>query len=337
MRVVSFSLFIILTNCFALPTLEELYNSSTINITQNDENETLELLIKKKDALSSKVNDDMFKTTVKFNQEIESERSHLEQRIILLIDEEIEKNGAGEAILYENTKDKKYYQADNGLMELTLKWNSYLGTLINISDLSKTVTFKIEAKEARRIFELKRRHKFFLDISYIDHKIKLGDIYLQYKNKKYILNKTIGLNANSVTNFKKSKQKFFNKGFKRIVRGEREYKTIKDKPYLRDNLRGLLWGFDDNIKRTFKEAEQYCGKLSIDDFHNWRLPRMEELYYFVDRQQSGKKEDLKDWYWSSTKKRGSDTYWIVNLSRGYDSYLNKSGKYFTICVKEINE
>lgn len=56
----------------------------------------------------------------------------------------------------------------------------------------------------------------------------------------------------------------------------RRYKVGKETTI--DTLTGLMWEKYTNCKRrTWQEADQYCRDLELEDFKDWRLPRLKEF------------------------------------------------------------
>lgn len=44
-----------------------------------------------------------------------------------------------------------------------------------------------------------------------------------------------------------------------------------------DNLNGLMWQREDDVEKNYEDALEYCNNLTLGGFHDWRLPRKEEL------------------------------------------------------------
>ncbi len=312
MKVFLFILLVI-SNLFAPPS--KLYLKCKKEMNGSCKVESLYSLVAKKDALAIKVNDDMFTPTDEFNQKIEDDTILLEKEIITLINAEIEKNGAGEATL---TK----YNANKSLMSLSLKWNKELDKLIAIKKLNKKVSLKIQPKVAREIFEKQRTQQFYIDISYLNHKIKIGKLYITDKDAKYIFSSS-------------------NSSIKKVNTSHKHITTInnkmwQDEPYTDRESENYGGNTDFGKVGRWGYADKYCKNLELGGYTDWRLPSKSELQALY-KNKSQLKNVSDTWYWTSTKYKNKRTsFWIVDFTNGGGggTWTNDGRRYFVRCVRQ---
>ncbi|MDY6953927.1 MAG: DUF1566 domain-containing protein, partial [Thermodesulfobacteriota bacterium] len=89
-----------------------------------------------------------------------------------------------------------------------------------------------------------------------------------------------------------------------------EIKLIDGQEVVTDHVTGLTWQrHDDGIQRTWRQAKEYCEKLSLAGYSDWRLPTKKELqsllnYGFfrpaVDTAYFAYSQMPHDSYWSAT-------------------------------------
>jgi len=112
---------------------------------------------------------------------------------------------------------------------------------------------------------------------------------------------------------------------KSIYMGKKSY-SKNSKNTVKDNFTGLIWQKnDDGKKRKHFYAVDYCNKLVLDGFDDWRLPTYKELYYLADRTKKNPSIDTgyfdaraDDWYWSSTKTSwDQENAWGIRFFNGY--------------------
>ena len=89
-----------------------------------------------------------------------------------------------------------------------------------------------------------------------------------------------------------------------------------------------------SLKKTWKEAKQYCSLLSLNGKDDWRLPTVKELQNIVNIRR--KKPAIDDSfkytatknYWSSTiYQNNHKKAWSVQFYRGYTRNNVKTKKY----------
>jgi len=128
---------------------------------------------------------------------------------------------------------------------------------------------------------------------------------------------------------------------KAIYLGKKSY-SKNTKNTVRDNYTGLIWQkSDDGKKRKHFYAKEYCQKLVLDGFKDWRLPTYNELYYLADRTKKNPSIDTAyfkaradDWYWTSTKTSWDDqSAWVIRFFNGYGNDYDLTYGNYTRCVR----
>lgn len=112
-----------------------------------------------------------------------------------------------------------------------------------------------------------------------------------------------------------------------------------------DNVTGLMWQKeDDNVRRTWSDADNYCNDISLAGNTDWRVPSTKELItifnygthepaidttYFLNTKTGHRDGTL---YWSSTIQEYSSEPWRVDFYSGevYDYYTSKG---YVRCVR----
>ena len=112
-----------------------------------------------------------------------------------------------------------------------------------------------------------------------------------------------------------------------------------------DSLTNLQWQddiavSDDNNKKSWQNAIDYCEALELGGKDDWRLPNYTELKSIVDRDSSNPaiyssfQNVASDYYWSSTTNASYGSYaWVVYFYYGNDGYYDKSNSNFVRCVR----
>jgi hypothetical protein len=129
--------------------------------------------------------------------------------------------------------------------------------------------------------------------------------------------------------------------------------TINGDGTVFDNNTWLMWQQeDDNITRTWDDANIYCENLSLGGYTDWRLPNVKELSSVINYGQSNPVIDSSvfvntkaDNYWSSSTTGTYVKTWRVNFGSGvdywdsceqkeyYESYVNYAEKYSPFYVR----
>jgi hypothetical protein len=163
-----------------------------------------------------------------------------------------------------------------------------------------------------------------------------------YITKKFRLN----LKSNDIIKLKLNREAITqkdNRWSSNIYRGERSY-AINSTNTIKDNNTGLIWQKSNKSidSKTWQGAKEYCSNLKLDNYNNWRLPTIEELYFLTNIKRDklaidNRFFDIKrGWYWSiTTYQQKISTAWSVNLEKGSSSWGDKSSKLFLLCVHNI--
>lgn len=117
----------------------------------------------------------------------------------------------------------------------------------------------------------------------------------------------------------------------------------KDIVVCKDVIHGTLIWQDGNedIKKEWKEAKEYCNNLNYAGYTDWRLPTKTELLSIVDYTRydpainKAFKNGKSNWCWSSTPfTKRSSTAWNVNFSNGGTDSGGLSNSYCVRCVRQ---
>jgi hypothetical protein len=110
-----------------------------------------------------------------------------------------------------------------------------------------------------------------------------------------------------------------------------------------DKRTGLIW--QDNaaaksIRKSWKEAVEYCSNLSLDGYTDWRLPSYDELLSIIDYDRSDPsivssfKNAAPLYYWSSSQSVDDPgKAWHVSFRLGYTDRYDKSSEYYVRCAR----
>ncbi len=99
----------------------------------------------------------------------------------------------------------------------------------------------------------------------------------------------------------------------------------------------LMWQDDadtSTVQKDWQGAKDYCSKLSLGGYHDWRLPDRTTL-----KALSSKKDSLQNvassYYWSSTPFAGnSNASWVVGFNNGSENYYDKYDNDNFRCVRD---
>jgi murein DD-endopeptidase MepM/ murein hydrolase activator NlpD len=90
--------------------------------------------------------------------------------------------------------------------------------------------------------------------------------------------------------------------------------TIKGHDVVVDHITGLTWQrVDDGIKRTWREALDYCEDLTFGGYSDWRLPKKKELQSIASY---GVVDPALDSTYFSHSQRAHDDYWTATTLLG---------------------
>jgi hypothetical protein len=113
-----------------------------------------------------------------------------------------------------------------------------------------------------------------------------------------------------------------------------------------DSDTGLIWTVKDNGEDVnWNQARNYCSRMDLDGFSDWRMPTIDELKSIFDKSQSktykakGPIELEMPTIWSSSQNQVGDV-WSYNFSYGGRSLsptggCGSAGR--TLCVHEANK
>jgi len=115
-----------------------------------------------------------------------------------------------------------------------------------------------------------------------------------------------------------------------------------------DEKTGLIWQDNSEVGQkdlSYDEALQYCQKLTVDDFSDWRLPTLKEAYTIINlttnRPALKKGFEVRDdgRYWTSTlfAKDPKKDAWYISMSYGEAEAYKKSRIYHVRCVRNTSK
>ena len=123
----------------------------------------------------------------------------------------------------------------------------------------------------------------------------------------------------------------------------------KGKNSIIDTTNNLVWqDTKDNITLIFthEQSAQYCNKLRLNNYSNWRLPTVQEYKTVLDlnREDEIKLNKkfyfvVKDDYWTNDRtwlrNFGKYGYYIM-IKSGHAYYQNRTYKKYVRCVKDLS-
>ncbi|EJF05807.1 Protein of unknown function (DUF1566), partial [Thiovulum sp. ES] len=97
----------------------------------------------------------------------------------------------------------------------------------------------------------------------------------------------------------------------------------------------MFQDFDLPEPMNWKSACEYCEKLRLLGFSDWRLPNKDELKIAQNNKNSFRNLKSKNsWYWSISKSNDSRS-WIVNFSDGSDGWNGQTDDGVAVCVRDL--
>ncbi len=118
---------------------------------------------------------------------------------------------------------------------------------------------------------------------------------------------------------------------------------------LTDNNSKLIWQDNSDIqnkKQSYEEAKAYCNDLILENYSDWRVPSINELYSITDHNQKDIAINnlfnikIADNFWSYTPSSNGNA-WSVNFFQGSNYYhgneygwQNIDNKNYTRCVRD---
>jgi len=125
---------------------------------------------------------------------------------------------------------------------------------------------------------------------------------------------------------------------------EFNYDRDSNKEIVVDYVTNLEWQDNSNLQNTRKnwsDAKEYCDKLDLGGFTDWRLPTREELYSIIDFSKVNSAysaifiNSSSDYYWTSTTYlKDNAKAWVVYFYNGMLSLEDKNIALNIRCVRE---
>jgi len=112
----------------------------------------------------------------------------------------------------------------------------------------------------------------------------------------------------------------------------------------KDEKTGLVWQDNQDvakIEKTYAKAVEYCDKLKVDGFEDWRLPTLAESYTIVDMTRdrpalkSGFEMRVSERFWTVTPfaEDPEKDAWRLSMSYGEAEPYTKSRAHHVRCVR----
>ena len=123
--------------------------------------------------------------------------------------------------------------------------------------------------------------------------------------------------------------------------------SLNAKDVVLDTTTSLLWqDAQDNrdLSMTYFEAEDYCTKLKIKQYEDFRLPTLSELQSIIDYKNykpailTGFINAANETYWTTTPfADDSSEVWTINFKKGERSVKGKHYDRNFRCVQQIKK
>jgi len=123
--------------------------------------------------------------------------------------------------------------------------------------------------------------------------------------------------------------------------------SLNAKDVVLDTTTSLLWqDAQDNkdLAMTFFEATDYCSKLKVKQYQDFRLPTLNELQTIIDYKNykpavlTGFLNAANETYWSTTPfADDSSEVWTINFKKGERSVKGKHYSRNLRCVQKIKK
>jgi len=121
--------------------------------------------------------------------------------------------------------------------------------------------------------------------------------------------------------------------------------SLSAKDVILDTSTNLLWqDASDNksLSITYKESQEYCSKLVIAEYHNFRIPTLRELQTIIDYTNykpaiiDGFNYISNESYWTSTPSaKDQEFIWSINFTKGERSTNAKYYDRHIRCVQKV--
>ncbi len=141
--------------------------------------------------------------------------------------------------------------------------------------------------------------------------------------------------SNDIYLFKRFRKDFPNSRFQLQAKIliKKKMKKLGKKHLVIDRTRGFMWQKEDPGKMKWQEAVNYCSKLKLAGYTDWKLPDQKELQWaFKTRQRFS--DYSRSAYWSSTSYAKNDNYaWTQYFLNGTMSDSHKGFGSYVRCVR----
>ena len=121
--------------------------------------------------------------------------------------------------------------------------------------------------------------------------------------------------------------------------------SLSAKDVVVDTTTKLLWQDSSDNKDlavTYKQAQDYCAKLIISEYHDFRIPTLSELQTIIDYKNykpailNGFNYAPSETFWTSTPFANDKEYvWSINFKKGDRSTRGKHYDRHIRCVQDI--
>jgi len=121
----------------------------------------------------------------------------------------------------------------------------------------------------------------------------------------------------------------------KVVEKPKVVEEVSEKTVKVGNLR--FQDFDLPEPMNWNSACEYCEKLKLLGFSNWRLPTKEELKIAYKNKDKFRNFKSKiSWYWTIKEyNENSSSSWIIGFSYGDDDWGYKTVSYYAVCVEDL--
>lgn len=128
---------------------------------------------------------------------------------------------------------------------------------------------------------------------------------------------------------------------------DRNYTRDDKNEVVIDHVTNLMWQdnqdmSDRSLKVNYQGAIDYCKKLALGGYNNWRLPHIKELQNIIDDGRTDPAFDpifengIPSYYYSSTKVvDNKNLVWVVFTIHGNVGVADIGGQFYARCVRDI--
>jgi len=121
--------------------------------------------------------------------------------------------------------------------------------------------------------------------------------------------------------------------------------SLNAKDVILDTSTNLLWqdaAENKSLSITYKESQEYCAKLVIAEYSDFRIPTLQELQSIIDYNNykpaiiNGFNYAPNETYWSSTPSAKDNAFlWNINFTKGHSSTSAKYYDRHIRCVQKV--